>query len=304
MDCYESIIEQLRRECPELRMREQEPMWRHTSFQIGGPVRLMAAPANERELQLALRAARQAGVKPFILGNGTNLLCQDEPIDRFVIKTTGALTNLMLLNGNVLLCGAGVSMIQAAKFAQMHNLTGLEFASGIPGTLGGGIVMNAGAYGGEIKDVLIESRYLTFDGKPGVCRGEDQQLGYRTSAFSDKDLILTGGLLQLEQGDPEKIRKRMMDLLIRRETKQPLEYPSAGSTFKRPAQGFAAALIDQCGLKGLTVGDAQVSTKHAGFVVNLGDATCADVLALTDKVREVVLKRTGIQLELEVKRLP
>ena len=304
MDRYEALKETLSRTCPDMILREQEPMWRHTTFEIGGPVRLMAVPADERELQMTLRAAHQHDIEPFILGNGSNLLCQDEPIDRFVVKTTGALTKLAVLPGDVVLCGAGVAMPQLAAFAMQNGLTGLEFLSGIPGTLGGGIMMNAGAYSGEVKDVLIESRYLTFDGQPGILKGEDQELDYRHSYYKDKPLLITTGLLQLQKGDKREIMLRMNELKMRRMSKQPLDFPSAGSTFKRPAQGYAAALIDRCGLKGLTVGGAQVSTKHAGFIVNKGDATCADVLELVKRVQNAVRMGSGVELEMEVRRLP
>lgn len=304
MDRYEKLKQQLQLACPNLTLLEWEPMSRHTSFQIGGPVRLMAVPGSEAELITVLQKAEEAEVVPYVLGNGTNLLCQDEPMDCFVIKTSKGLHRLELLPGGVIDCGAGVLMSQAAAFACQHGLSGLEFASGIPGTMGGGIMMNAGAYGGEMKDVLVETRYLTLDGQSGVRRGEEQRLGYRTSCFSGGREIITGGLLQLTPGDPAEIQKRMEELAYKRKSKQPLEYPSAGSTFKRPVGGFAAALIDQCGLKGLTVGGAQVSEKHAGFVINRGGATCADVLALTDQIRTVVREKTGVTLELEVKRMP
>ena len=280
-----------------------EPMSRHTSFRIGGPVRLLAIPHNEVELIAALKAARELDITPFPLGNGSNLLCSDEPMERFVIQTLNALDTLELLEGNRIRCGAGVLLSRLAAFAQKHALTGLEFASGIPGTLGGGAVMNAGAYNGELKDVLVETRYVTLDGEIGTLRGEEQGFGYRTSAFVGGDRIIVGGLLQLTPGDGAAIAERMADLNQRRRDKQPLDYPSAGSTFKRPEVGFAAALIDQCGLKGLQVGGAQVSPKHAGFVVNVGGATCADVLALTEQIHETVLRQTGVSLELEIKRL-
>ena len=304
MDRYKQLETQLRRSCPELPLLREEPMRRHTSFQIGGPVRLMALPDSEEQLMTALRTAWNAGITPYLLGNGTNLLCQDEPMECFVIKTTKGLTRLELLDERTIACGAGVSLARLAAFALQHGLTGLEFAAGIPGSLGGGIVMNAGAYGGELKDVLVETSYLTQAGQPGIRRGEEQRLGYRTSAFSGGREIVTGGILRLQSGDPVTIQARMEDLAEKRRSKQPLEYPSAGSTFKRPAGGFAAALIDQCGLKGLTVGGAQVSEKHAGFVINRGGATCKDVLALTDQIRNIVRDNMGITLELEIKRMP
>lgn len=303
MDRFMILEQQLHAACPALELRQNEPMARHTSFRIGGPVRLMALPKSEAELIAALAAAKEVGITPIPLGNGSNLLCRDEPMDCFIIKTLDGLNTLERLEGNRIRCGAGVLLSKLAAFAQKEGLTGLEFASGIPGSLGGGTVMNAGAYGGELKDVLVETRYVTLDGEVHTLSGEAQGFGYRKSAFEGGDKIVTQGILQLTPGDPEAIKERMNELNQKRRSKQPLEYPSAGSTFKRPVGGFAAALIDQCGLKGLTVGGAQVSEKHAGFVVNIGGATCADVLALTDQIREIVLEKTGIKLELEIKRL-
>ena len=280
-----------------------EPMSRHTSFRIGGPVRLLATPHSKEQLVSALKSAHALGISPVPLGNGTNLLCSDEPMERFVLRTLNGLDTLELLEGNRIHCGAGVLLSKLASFAQAHGLAGLEFASGIPGTLGGGTVMNAGAYNGELKDVLVETRFVTLDGESGVLRGAEQGLSYRTSAFVGGDKIITDGILQLTPGDRAAIKAKMAELNQRRRDKQPLEFPSAGSTCKRPEVGFAAALIDQCGLKGLTVGGAQVSPKHAGFVINVGGATCADVLALTEQIHKTVLEKTGISLELEIKRL-
>lgn len=301
MNRFELLLQQL--SCSGLTLRLDEPMSRHTSFRIGGAVRLMATPHNEDELIFALRRAYDCGITPVALGNGSNLLCSDEPMDYFVLQIAGGLTDLELLEGNRIRCGAGVLLSKLAAFAMKNGLTGLEFASGIPGTLGGGAVMNAGAYGGELKDVLIETSYVTLRGEKGVLKGDEQGFGYRTSAFAHKNVIITGGILQLEKGDPAQIQARMNELNQKRRDKQPLEYPSAGSTFKRPVGGFAAALIDQCGLKGFTVGGAQVSEKHAGFVINKGGATCADVLELTRQIHDIVLEKTGVSLELEIKRL-
>lgn len=303
MNRFERLKARLNTLCPTLTLLEQEPMSRHTSFRIGGPVALMACPTSEEELAAALTCAREEGITPVPLGNGSNLLCSDGAMELFVIRLLDGLTTLELLPGHRIRCGSGVLLSRLASFAQKQGLSGLEFASGIPGTLGGGAVMNAGAYGGELKDVLAETRCLTLDGESRVFRGAEQGFGYRCSAFEGGGLIVTEGILQLTPGDRAAIRARMNELNARRREKQPLEYPSAGSTFKRPVGGFAAALIDQCGLKGLTVGGAQVSEKHAGFVVNRGGATCEDVLALTAEIRRRVLAETGISLELEVKRL-
>ena len=289
--------------CPALELLEQEPMARHTSFRIGGAVKLMARVKSEAEFAAALKIAAQNGVNPFVLGNGTNVLAGDGELDEFVILTVGGLDTLGLTGETEITCGAGVPLSRLAVFAMEHSLTGLEFAHGIPGTLGGGMAMNAGAYGGELKDVAAESRYLTRTGEAGVLRGEEQQLTYRHSAFSDGSKFVTSAVLIHKNGDKTRIRAKMEELAQKRRASQPLEYPSAGSTFKRPVGGYAAALIDQCGLKGRRVGGAQVSEKHAGFVINTGTATCADVLALTDEIRATVLRETGIALELEIRRL-
>ena len=238
-----------------------------------------------------------------MLGNGTNVLCADGEVNRFVILTAGGLGRLERTGVQEITCGAGVPLARLAMFALEQGLTGLEFAHGIPGTLGGGMAMNAGAYGGELKDVAVSSRYLTLNGEPGEVVGEEQQLSYRRSAYSAGDKFVTSAVLHLQNGNQAEIRGKMEELAAKRRASQPLELPSAGSTFKRPVGGYAAALIDQCGLKGLSVGGAQVSPKHAGFVVNTGGATCADVLALTDRIRETVLKATGIDLELEIRLL-
>ena len=278
-------------------------MKRHTSFRIGGEVALMAFVRTGEEFAAALSVSHALGITPFVLGNGTNVLCADGAVDRFVICTAGGLNRLEVTGEGEITCGAGVSLARLASFALEQGLSGLEFAHGIPGTLGGGMAMNAGAYGGELKDVAVRTVYLSPDGTRGVLEGEEQQLTYRHSAFSGGDKFVLSTVLRLQRGDKEAIRARMGELAAKRRASQPLELPSAGSTFKRPVGGFAAALIDQCGLKGLAVGGAQVSEKHAGFVVNTGGATCRDVLELTDRIRETVLRETGIELELEIRRL-
>lgn len=286
-----------------LTVSQSEPMSRHTTFRIGGEVRLFAVPHSVEQVVYALKTAREQDIPLFPLGNGSNLLCSDEPMDICVLCLLDGLNELRLMDDNRIFCGAGVTLAKLAAFAQKNGLGGLEFASGIPGTLGGGAVMNAGAYGGELKDVLVETFYVTPEGELGSLCGEEQGFGYRTSAFAKGNMLITGGILQLAPANPDEIRAKMAELNQKRRDKQPLEYPSAGSTFKRPVGGFAAALIDQCGLKGFTVGGAQVSPKHAGFVVNVGGATCQDVLSLTDRIHEIVLEKTGISLELEIKKL-
>ena len=301
MERFEQLAAALRQSCPALELREHEPMARHTTFRIGGPVRLMALPRSEGEVFACLREAERAQVRLVVLGNGSNLLAADGEIPCFAVLLTG-LDALERTGEREIWAGAGVSLARLASFAAQEGLAGLEFAHGIPGTLGGGVLMNAGAYGGEMVQVVKE---VAAAGRSGVETVPAEQCGfsYRRSAFSDGERVILGAKFHLEPDDPAAIRGRMDDLARRRKEKQPLEYPSAGSMFKRPAGHFAAALIEQCGLKGLTVGGAQVSEKHAGFVINRGGATCADVLALVDQVKERVLQQTGVELEMEVRVL-
>ena len=302
MERFEQLAAALRQSCPALELREHEPMARHTTFRIGGPVRLMALPRSEGEVLACLREAERAQVRLVVLGNGSNLLAADGEIPCFAVLLTG-LDALERTGEREIWAGAGVSLARLASFAAQEGLAGLEFAHGIPGTLGGGVLMNAGAYGGEMVQVVKEVAAAGRSGGVETVPAEQCGFSYRRSAFSDGERVILGAKFQLEPDDPAAIRGRMDDLARRRKEKQPLEYPSAGSMFKRPAGHFAAALIDQCGLKGLTVGGAQVSEKHAGFVINRGGATCADVLALVDQVKERVLQQTGVELEMEVRVL-
>lgn len=299
MNTFAALKQRLECACTNMELRENEPMSRHTSFHIGGPVPLMALPKSQDEAIAAVRAAREEGIEPFFLGNGSNLLVPDEGVDRFVIKTSQL--RACSVEGNTVTAQSGITLARLAVFAREHSLTGLEFAHGIPGTLGGAVTMNAGAYGGEMAQVVKEVTVLCADAT--LCRTKDFDFGYRHSAFSDGRCMILEAQLELAAGDPAEIAARMEQLAAQRQEKQPLEYPSAGSMFKRPEGYFAAALIDQCGLKGLRVGGAQVSEKHAGFVVNRGDATCKDVLCLVEKIRAVVLEQTGVKLDMEVKQL-
>lgn len=300
MDRFEYLKQELKSRCPELELREYEGMSRHTTFRLGGPVRLMALPENREQAICAVSVANELGIEPFFLGNGSNLLVPDSGVERFLIKIMDGLTGIQV-EGNRIVAEGGLLLSRLANAALEHGLTGLEFAHGIPGTLGGAITMNAGAYDGEMAQVVTSVTCLNRDGT--VEKTTDFGFAYRHSNFSDGSRLILEAELQLMPGDPAAIREKMDDLMNRRKSKQPLEYPSAGSMFKRPVGYFAAALIDQCGLKGYTVGGAQVSEKHAGFVVNRGGATCADVLQLVRDVHDHVLREKGVELEMEVKVL-
>lgn len=303
MDIYSALMEELRRCCPGLELREREPMARHTSFRVGGPARLMALPRSAAEAAGAVRAARALGVEPFFMGNGSNLLVSDLGYEGFVVKTFDGLDELSA-DGTRLRAGSGVLLSRLARFALEQGLTGLEFAHGIPGSVGGAVVMNAGAYGGEMVQVLSSVTVLNGAGEIETMPTGACGLTYRHSVFSDcPERLILGAEFALVPGDREEIRTRMEELALRRKEKQPLDHPSAGSTFKRPEGHFAAALIDECGLKGMCVGGAQVSEKHAGFLVNRGGATCADLLDLISLVRDRVYQETGVTLELEVQTL-
>lgn len=301
MERLEELKKRLTEGCPGLELRENEPMSRHTTFRIGGPAALMALPKGEEARQV-METAFHCNVVPFFLGNGSNLLVPDEGYDGFVVKLTGNYSEGEVFS-NELMVGGAMSLSRAANLALEHGLTGLEWAAGIPGTVGGAVTMNAGAYGGEISQVLHQVHALGYDGRLTVVQNRECEFSYRHSVFSGEQYLILEALFLLKAGDPAEIRARMEDFSAQRKAKQPIDLPSAGSMFKRPPGHFAAALIDQCGLKGLTVGGAQVSEKHAGFVVNRGGATCADVLKLVDQVRERVLRQTGVELEMEVKVL-
>ena len=302
MDRSETLAQMLKSRFPDLELRENEPMSRHTTFRIGGPARLMALPWDRKEAAAVVRTAAEVGVRPFFLGNGSNLLVSDSGYEGFVVKASH-LDQTREVNHR-LRAESGIPLARLAMAALGRGLTGLEFAHGIPGTLGGAVVMNAGAYGGEMAQVLTAVTYLDGTGKVATIPAADCGFGYRHSLFSDHpDWLILEAEMELQPGDAEVIKSRMDELAAQRRTKQPLEWPSAGSTFKRPEGHFAAALIDQCGLKGFSVGDAQVSEKHAGFLVNKGMATAADMRRLMDQVRERVLRETGVELEPEVKFL-
>ncbi len=298
---FDLLLKRLRNTMPNLRLSTDEPMSRHTSFKIGGPVSAMALPSSAEELADVCAAAKECGVRPFIFGNGTNLLVQDEPLEMFAIKTAEGMTRVRFTESGGIYAESGALLSKVAVFAQRNGLKGIEFAHGIPGTIGGAVSMNAGAYGGEMKDAVVLTEYLDEELERRTAAGDEHAFAYRKSAFSENGRIILGSVLKLEAGDSEAIKARMNELSAKRRASQPLDMPSAGSTFKRPVGGYAAALIDESGLKGFSVGGAQVSEKHAGFIVNRGGATCADVLKLVEHIRETVFKNSGIMLETEIK---
>ena len=302
MERLEQLAYRLRRELPGLELREHEPMKSHTTFRIGGPARLMALPKTTEETEGAVRLAAEEGVVPFFLGNGSNLLVADGGLDGFILKTTG-LDQTREVNGR-LRAESGIPLARLAMAALGWGLAGLEFAHGIPGTLGGAVMMNAGAYGGEMAQVLTSVTYLDETGRPHTQPAGECGLSYRHSLFcGHPEWLILEAEMALPQGEAEQIRGKMEELARKRREKQPLEWPSAGSTFKRPEGHFAAALIEGCGLKGVGVGGAQVSEKHAGFVINRGGATADDVRRLMALVQETVLRETGVELEPEVRLL-
>lgn len=293
-----NLIEQLQK--AGIPLAEQEPMTRRTTFGIGGPA-LLLRPRSRAELQAAMTLCREAGEEPFILGRGSNLLVSDSGISRPVIQLDGDFTAITR-EGNTLRCGAGASLIAVCRAAAENSLSGIEWGYGIPGSLGGGVYMNAGAYGGELRDVLTEVTFLDEAGEYRTLPAAELSLSYRHSIFEDRPgTVIVGAVLTLTPGDPATIRAAMEDYMSRRREKQPLEYGSAGSTFKRPVGNYASALVDQCGLKGLSVGGAEVSRKHAGFIINRGGATAADVRELIAEVQRIVREKTGYTLECEIK---
>ena len=285
----------------ECEIKKDVPMKMYTSFKTGGNASLMLFPKNEKSLFEALKKCKELNVKPFILGNGTNLLVSDRGIDGVVIHIGKGFDKIELVDETTVRCMAGCSLMKLCRFALEKGLTGLEFAYGIPGTVGGAMYMNAGAYDGEMKNVAVSCDYITTSCEKGTLTGDEMGLSYRHSAFCDSDKVIVSALFKLEKGNKTEIENKMSELMSRRKDKQPIEYPSAGSTFKRPEGHFAGKLIDDCGLRGKSVGGAQVSEKHCGFIINKNNATSADILDLIEFVRDEVLEKTGIMLETEVK---
>ena len=295
---YEALVKVL----DEDQIKPEEPMKNHVTFRVGGPADFFVTPKNYEELSGVLKCCAKYEMPCYIMGNGSNLLVSDQGYRGVVIQLFRQLNDIQC-EGNVIRAQAGALLSAVANRALEEKLTGFEFAAGIPGTLGGACVMNAGAYGGEMKDVLKSVTVLTREGERITLQKNELELGYRTSIIAQKDYIVLEAEIELEVGDAEEIKAVMDDLKERRTTKQPLEYPSAGSTFKRPEGYFAGKLIQESGLQGFQVGGAQVSEKHCGFVINKDQATAADIAELIRQVQDRVEEKFGVRLETEVKRL-
>lgn len=282
---------------------KEEPMKDHTTFRVGGPADWLVTPTEEEQIRDVVNLLRAEKVPYYVMGNGSNLLVGDKGYRGVIIQLGKNLSQIRMTEEGVLYAQAGALLSKIAAEAFAQSLTGFEFASGIPGTLGGAVMMNAGAYGGEMKHVLKDALALTADGELRVLPVEQMALGYRTSIFAQNGDIVLSAQIRLQPGNPEEIRAYMDELKEKRMTKQPLEYPSAGSTFKRPEGYFAGKLIEDTGLRGFQVGGAQVSEKHCGFVINKGQATAADILSLIEQVSDRVEAKFGVRLEPEVKRI-
>lgn len=291
----EKILELLKKITNEENIFCDEPMKKHTTFKTGGNADILVTPTSKAELIECMKL----DVPKFVVGNGSNLIVKDGGLRGLVIKTTKV--NNMNLDGDVLEVETGCFLGKIAMFARDNSLTGFEFASGIPGTIGGAVSMNAGAYGGEMKDVVIESTYADMDGNTHTISSEEHEFGKRKSFFTGKDYVILSSKIQLKAGDYEEIKNKMEELKVSRNTKQPVTMPSAGSVFKRPEGFFAGKLIEDSGLKGHKIGGAEVSMLHAGFIVNAGNATSKDILDLIKYIQETVQKNYGVSLETEVK---
>lgn len=299
MDSYEKVVQL--KDCIQENILVKEPMCRHTTFQIGGPADVYITVESEQSLHFLLKQLHENHYPYHVIGKGSNLLVSDSGIRGAVIALGSAFEFVRLADEFTIECGAAASLAQVCAFAREHSLTGLEFAWGIPGSAGGAAFMNAGAYGGEMKDVLLSCSHVCPDGKCGTLSGDALNLSYRHSAYTDNGCVITSMKIRLQPGDKQAINDRMDELMDKRRSKQPLEYPSAGSVFKRPEGFYAGTLIEQCGLKGSRVGGAMVSEKHAGFIINAGNATCSDVMSLIRFIQETVYHKTGVQLECEIR---
>ena len=301
MQINEEFVREIKEILEEGRILLNEPMRNHTTFKIGGPVDYLILPSSMEEVSQTLRLLERHGIPHTILGNGSNVLVRDKGVRGAIVKFNSPFSAIRLEEGNRIFAGAGASLKDVAVFAADHGLTGMEFAIGIPGSIGGAVFMNAGAYDGEMKNVVVKVRSVAEDGSMHEMGPEEMDLSYRHSVFQQNGHAICEVELKLFPGDGSTIRMKMDDLTRRREQRQPLEMPSAGSTFKRPTGYFAGTLIDQTGLKGLRVGGAQVSEKHAGFVVNTGNATAEDVMGLITEVQKRVFEKHGVKLYPEVR---
>lgn len=295
----EAVIRALEKFVPKEDICLQEPMQKHTTFRIGGPADCFVQLENKEQLIKVQKYLRQVGMPCFVLGNGSNLLVSDKGY-RGIVLQIGQKMNRIEVEDNVITAQAGAAMSQVARAALEHGLTGMEFASGIPGTIGGGVVMNAGAYDGELSGVVLQVNVVNGEGECMELENDSMEFGYRNSVIRNNPFTVTEVILRLEKGDKEQIRAKMDELAVRRREKQPLEYPSAGSTFKRPKGNFAGKLIMDAGLRGFQIGGAKVSEKHCGFIVNTGDATAEDVRNVIREVRRQVKEKFHVDLEPEI----
>lgn len=296
------LIQQLQEVLPKERILTAEPLAAHTTFRIGGPADYFCEIESAEELKKAVRIAQDSDTPWFILGRGSNLLVSDEGY-RGLILHLGRGWEQVRVDDDMITAQSGISLSALGRIALEHSLDGFSFAAGIPGSLGGAVYMNAGAYGGEMKDILVSALVMDPEGSCFVLSNEEMELGYRESIFQHRDWIILEATLRLREGDPEKIDAKMKDLMQRRVSKQPLEFPSAGSVFKRPQGYFAGGLIEEAGLKGHQIGGAQISEKHAGFIINAGGATAQDVVDLVRYTQDVVERMSGVRLEPELKIL-
>ena len=296
----ESFIQKLAGIVGKDKVRIQEPMKFHTSFKIGGPADFLVMPASSGQLRELIELGRSEEMPLFVMGNGTNLIVRDQGIRGLVVKITEAFGECRV-EDETMEAEAGILLSRLSNIAWKNGLTGLEFASGIPGTLGGAVVMNAGAYGPEMKDVIVRTEFLGRDGEIRILQGEEHEFGYRMSHIQKVGGIVLRSVFRLKKGDSGEIKATMDELSRRRNSSQPLEMPSAGSIFKRPPGHYAGPMIEGCGLKGFSIGGAQVSVKHAGFIVNTGNATASDVIRLIGHIQNKVLDKYGVELHTEVK---
>ena len=281
-------------------VKVNEPMKNHTSFKIGGPADFLVTPCSVQSLCEVIKLCNREKLPIFIMGNGTNLLVSDKGIRGVVVKIYDNL-NRYTVKGDCIEAYGGILLSKLSNIALENELTGLEFASGIPGTLGGAVAMNAGAYGGEMKDVVVETEFIDKDGNLKIIRGDEHQFGYRTSFIQKQSAIAVRSVIQLKKGERAAIKALIDDLTARRQDKQPLEMPSAGSVFKRPEGYFAGKLIEECGLRGYSIGGAQVSEKHCGFIVNKGNATSKDIIDLIRHIQKTVKEKFGVDLQTEIR---